>query len=862
MREQAELCAGTALQHLAADAPGGRKYAPDRDVDILHLSLDVVPDFARRTVAGKMTLKFKAISRAIRELALDAVDLEIRQLSASVAVQNHHLLNDKLVITFAGVIPIGAEASVTVEYTAQPRLGLYFRTPEMGYPKGETHLWTQGEAVEARHWYPCYDSPNEKFTSEVTCHVPPGMIVLSNGRKMSDEKDAEGLTSTRWLQEKPHANYLIALAAGYFAKVEERYRDIPMAFYTTPSQVHLAPASFADTQASMAFFETEIGVPYPWAKYDQVAIADFHFGGMENTSMTILTDQTLFTTNSENIRSSQGLVAHELAHQWFGDLVTCKDWSHLWLNEGFATYYSYLFDAHKNGQNHMLYDLYQAARGLVSRTEDTTPMVNRDYAQPDDMALAFGYLSYAKGAWILQMLRSQLGPELYRRCIKTYLERHQFGNVVTEDLNSVLEELSGRSFDRFFDLWVYRGGFPQVTVRYEWDEKTKLARLSLEQTQKSAPLELPIAVRFHTSAGPVTRDLLLKAKAEDFYFPLPEKPRIVRIDPELAVLMKVNFPLNPEMLQAQLENKDDMIGRVIAIDQLSSKNDHQSISRLKATLQSDSFHAVRMEAAAALRKIHSDEAYAALADSLEQTDARVRQQVVTELGAFYRPETRTNLARIARTEKNPEILSRALTALGAYRGADVAALLQDRLSTPSFRNILGDAAIRAMRAQEDTRFIPVILHRLKQNENEFTSSGIERALDTLAYLSREEKDKDGVREYLAGLVNDPRERVQRGALAALGVLQDAKALPVLEPFTARGLPYRTRQAAENAIQALRTKRPQSDELTAVRAEVLDLQKANRDLRRDFDALKKKIEATPPSPVAPPVKAKSKELRKK
>src|SRR6185369_5229226 len=187
-----------------------------------------------------------------------------------------------------------------------------------------------------------------------------------------------GLVAVEWRQEKPHANYLISLVAGYLKKVEDRHRDIPIAFYTPASDINEAQNSFRDTKDMMAFFEEEIGVPYPWPKYDQVVVNDFVAGGMENTSATTLTDRTLFTDATENLRDSESLIAHEMAHQWFGDYVTCKDWSHLWLNEGFATYYAHLYTGHKNGRDKMLYDLYGDARGMVNRPgENPRPIVDR-----------------------------------------------------------------------------------------------------------------------------------------------------------------------------------------------------------------------------------------------------------------------------------------------------------------------------------------------------------------------------------------------------------------------------------------------------------------------------------------------------
>src|ERR1051325_2646070 len=229
------------------DSPDHRKYAPDREIDILHLALDVTPDFKQRTVAGKATLKFKPIAKPFQELKLDAVDLSVESLTATEKILGSQVTDKQILVTFEQPIPPGKEASVTIAYHAEPTEGLYFRTPEMGYKEGDTHLFTQGEEIEARHWYPCFDSPNEKFTSEITCHLPEGMTSISNGRLLSEEKDSTGgLVAFHWFQEKPHANYLISLCAGYFKKLEDKYRDIPIAFFTPPSEINEAATSFRD----------------------------------------------------------------------------------------------------------------------------------------------------------------------------------------------------------------------------------------------------------------------------------------------------------------------------------------------------------------------------------------------------------------------------------------------------------------------------------------------------------------------------------------------------------------------------------------------------------------------------------------
>lgn len=837
------------------DSPDHRKYAPDRTVDILHLSLDVTPDFKQRILSGKATLKFKPIAKPLDELRLDAVDLVVESVTSTGGILGHRTTQDQIVITFTEPIPADKETSVTVSYRCEPKQGLYFRTAEMGYPATDTHLWTQGETTEARHWFPSYDFPNEKFTSEMTCRVPEGMTVLSNGRKVAEEKDpASGLVAFRWLQDKPHVNYLIALCAGYFKKLEDRHKDVPLAFWTTPSEFAHASNSFRGTKEMMAFFEQEIGVPYPWAKYDQVCVLDFNFGGMENTGQTTLTHNTIYTAASENIRTSEDLIAHELAHQWFGDLVTCKDWSHIWLNEGFATYYEALYDLHAHGRDQFLYNMLNKMREFINTTNDTIPIVWRKFDSPDEQ---FGFRAYPKGAWVLHMLRSQLGEDLYRRCIKTYVERHAYGNVVTEDVNAVIEELSGRSFDRFFDQWVYHAHHPELQIEYAWDERARLARLTVRQNQKLSDdvvlFSFPLKVRFNTKEGRVTKEVTVKEKAEDFYFPLTSAPEVVRIDPDLALLAKIDFKPPGTMQFAQLADKEDALGRILAAEQLATRKDRDAVAKLKEVLSKDAYHGVRIEASKALRSIHTDEAFEALLASTDQSDARVRNQVRSDIGGFYRETALAAAKQVLEEEKNPVIVAGAIRQLGAYASSETSAILLRYLDSTSFRNELADAAVDAIRAQDNPAFLEPLIKTFDEREAQFTTAGFNDGLRTVAWLARHEDRKDAPREFLTKRLNHPKERVRITAINALGTLGDSKSLAALETFARASKDTPERRAAEAAIPRVRDAKKPGEELGNLRQEVLDLQKTGRELRKELDDLKKKVEAT----AVKPADAKSK-----
>jgi aminopeptidase N len=830
------------------DSPDHRKYAADREVQALDLQIEVTPDFQRRTIEGQVTHRFKTLLKPVREVKLDAVDLDIHTVTSTEKIEGYQVTADRLVITFAEPIAPQKEASLTISYGAEPTSGLYFRTPEMGYKPGDTHLFSQGEEIEARHWYPCFDSPNTKFTSEVTCHVPEGMTVISNGRLVSQTKDAStGLEVFHWSQEQPHANYLITLAAGYFKVLEDKHRDVPLTFYTPASEIEYAKTSFESTKDIMAYFEEEIGVPYPWPKYAQVCVNDFVAGGMENTSATTLTDSTLFTPATENLQDSDGLVAHEMAHQWFGDLVTCKDWSDTWLNEGFATYYETLWAGRKHGRDQLLYELYERARHLASIPDDVNPIVRRDYNAPFDM---FGYQSYPKGSWVLHMLRSQLGEDLYRRCIKTYLERHRYGSVVTEDLRAVIEELSGHSYDQFFDQWVYHAHQPELEASYHWDEKTKLAQLSIKQNQKLSEnvllFNFPLTVRFKSSKGTADRTAQVTRKEEDFYFGLEAAPEAVRLDPEYTILAKVAFNVPAPMLRAQLKDQADVIGRLQAIEQYADKHDQETIAILKQTMNEDPFYGVRIAASRALRSAHTDRAREALEASLKQTDARVRNQVVSDLGSFYWAEGGSTAGTLVEGEHNPEIQATAIRSMGAYAQPQVQPVLLKYLKSDSYRNELANAAIGAMRDQDDPTYISPLVEVLGSRETNFTSFGFARGLGALAYLARNQENKDQVREFLLREVNHKKRAVRVASIDALGTLGDPKALAVLEKFAAASKENREQAAAERAVTTLRAGRKPVDDFKNLRQEVLDLQKANRDLRKEMDELKKKLEALPPA----------------
>ncbi|MDH3604949.1 MAG: M1 family metallopeptidase, partial [Candidatus Tectomicrobia bacterium] len=320
-------------------------YAPDRPCDIAHIALTLHLDIDRKTVSGTCATTVRAMRDGIGQVTLDAVDLQIARVRQCGGTELPYDYDSRsLCIHLPAALGRGEETTVEVAYSVtKPRLGLYFIEPDSAYPDKAVQVWSQCQDEDARYWFPCFDSPNEKATTEITVTVPQPYFALSNGQLLDTTHDETARTSTyHWLQDQPHATYLMTLVVGEFSEQTEQVGSLPVQWYVTPGRETDGQRAFGDTPEMVRFFSQKLGVPYPWPKYAQIAVSDFVFGGMENTSATTQTDLTLHDERAHLDYSSNGLVAHELAHQWFGNLLTCKFWSHAWLNEGFATYFDAL----------------------------------------------------------------------------------------------------------------------------------------------------------------------------------------------------------------------------------------------------------------------------------------------------------------------------------------------------------------------------------------------------------------------------------------------------------------------------------------------------------------------------------------
>jgi aminopeptidase N len=399
-----------------------------------------------------------------------------------------------------------------------------------------------------------------------------------------------------------------------------------------------------------------------------------------------------------------------------------------------------------------------------------------------------------------------------------------------------------------------------LQIRYSWDEKSRLAKLSIAQTQKLTPtvmlFDVPLPVRFTVGSNTIDRVLRVHSKSEDFHIALPAAPDLVRIDPEYTVLAKVKMDVPDAMLRRQLANTNDLIGRFIAVEVLEARRDAAAIERLRSTLNSDPFHAVRSDAAAALRTIHSDEAFQALTNSVAQPDPRVRIAVLRAINGFYRDAVGPIALGVLGRETQPDVRIAAVRLLANPGLTNGSQQLLRWMTTNSFREEITETALESLRQREDPTVAPDVLAFMRTRGQDLPTKVQADGLATLAWLYRNADDKSAAREYLVSRVNDLRPGVRRAAISALGTLGDPQAIPVVETFARAGKATPEQAAAAAAVTRMRENRRPAAELGDLRREVTDLQKENRELKEEFEGLRKQLDALVPARTNPPAKTSS------
>lgn len=509
-------------------------------------------DASAKKVFGDTTVSLKPLKADFRVVELDAVDLvfESVKLDPSGIDLQYRADKGKVFVTLDKAYGPDDLISIRLKYSAKPDKGVYFVDAETANDKvrHSSQIWTQGEAEEARHWFPSFDFPSDKATSEEYLTVDKGETVIGNGEFLGKSENADGTETWHYKMPVPHSTYLVSFVIGKYLKVEDRYKDILLGFYVYPEMEGTARRAFGDTKRMIGVYEELTGVPFPYNKYDQTIVSDFQFGGMENITATTMADTEIFLADVDIFRDDivVDLVSHELAHSWFGDLVTCRNWAELWLNEGFATYMEAAYREKINGRADYIRAISSDAKEFLvddAVNQNRYGLYNQTAADVGSLFDTAG-VTYHKGGAVLHTLREQVGKENFWRALNIYLNRFKYSNVESTDLRMVMEEVSGQDLRWFFDQWVYGIGAPHLDVRPVYSPRTGKLRLTVTQTQKPAkdvPLafRLPMEIEITTANGTSTQKIDISKRLETFTLKVEGRPTAIKLDPEDKLPIKI-----------------------------------------------------------------------------------------------------------------------------------------------------------------------------------------------------------------------------------------------------------------------------------------------------------------------------------
>jgi aminopeptidase N len=847
--------------HKSFQLPGSRPhYNPDRPGQVEHISLDLTLDIPDRSFHGICAIRLNPVRSAIESFMLDAVNLDIQAVSIDGTAHEFNYDGELLHIPVKVEIVAGKVVNIAIEYGVKnPQRGLYFIQPDEHYPDKPTQVWTQGEDEDSRFWFPCFDYPGQLATSAIRVQVPKDFIAVSNGELV--EQTAFGDDKVyQWMQKEIHPTYLMTLAVGKFSELADTWNGKPVTYYVEKGREEQAKLSMGKTPKAIEFFSDKFGYPYPFPKYAQVCVDDFIFGGMENTSATLLTDRCLLDERAAlDNYNTESLVVHELAHQWFGDLVVIKHWSHAWIKEGMATYSEVLWTEFEYDKDEAAYYLLGEARSYLEEDSGRyrRPIVTNIYREAIEL---YDRHLYEKGGCVYHMIRTELGDKLFDKFIQTFVRDNAHKTVETIDLLRAIDKATGRNLSFLFDQYVYRGGHPDYKVAYSWDGDSNLAKLTVTQTQAKDgvhtldndlfDLKIPIGfgyVKDGIADVKVTK-VRVYEKEQVLYFPLATKPDFISFDVGNNYLKTVSLEYPLPELKAQLKSDPDPISRIYAAEAIAKKGSLEAVKALADCLATEEFWAVRLEAAKQLATIKLDQAITALVAKIDDEDHFVRRAIVEQLAELKTPETYAAIKQIVESgDASYYVEAAACRSLGNMTTAslkdkqeEVISLLTNVLNTRSgWNEVVRGGAIGGLSKMTDSpTALNTVLEYVKLGVPQSLRLTSIRALGAIS-KGQSEANLTIVLDKLSELSRESFFLTQVSVVNALSQMETAKAISVLQALATHSPDGRVKRIADEGVQKVQQKIGSDQGMKQLREELEEVKKTNQDLKSRLENLEAK-----------------------
>ena len=807
MKRALAILALAALPASAQVLPGHRlpegpeRPVRDRAYHIKSYKAELRFDMGKEEIAGVATVTFESLRAPLSELSLDAARLRIEKVERDGKALAFTLDPKafKLNVALGEAVPIGRDATVKITYAVNPRVGMYF------FPKSETHeaqAWNYGEGGLHYAWLPIYNDTNDRFAVEFVVTVPRGFTAVGNGVLDPPRENADGTRTFRWVEEKPIPNYLATIDVGNFARIpladaKVGSAAVPLAVWGRPGIEEAAKYTFGNTPQMVEFFSERMGYPYPWVKYDQVLLRDFAVGAMETTTMTGLGESHLHQ-KGDPYDSSPGYeealpiftyedtISHELAHHWFGDMVTCRSLGSIWLNESFATFWHTVWNGHAHGEDDLTYQRWWYLNKYVDYVRATgtvRPMEYLHYREPTQMYQTES--TYVKGSLVLHMVRHFMGDPDFYRMISDYLHRHEFSSVESADLSEAIELAGGRNFSWFFKDWVVGGGgHPRFDVSYRWVPERKQVDLTVKQIQSDLPFEnefeLPVDVEIADASGVKTHRVELSGWSTTVALPAAGKPSRVTFDKGGWLVCEVKYERPIGEVQDELAH-GDLAARLRAARQLADDypRDPRAVAALSGVLADASTHwGLKQEAALDLGRMGGPAAAAALEKALADPEPRVRRAVAIALGECGAASSAPALRHAIETDKAEDVIGAAEISLGRLGAAGTKDYLTRQLSRPSrYWDSIRIGALVGLGKLEDPALVPLFDSYLDPKYVQEVRGA------AVAGWTAAAPDDPKLAERLRALTNDRNRQIRENAVERLGALHRESDIALLRELS-------------------------------------------------------------------------------
>jgi len=675
-----------------------------RTFDLLHQRIAIGYDIDARSVAGEVETRLVVKAQPTDTIRLDASQLSI-EAATDAAKRPLRFAFDTSGVTvhLAKRARVGDTVVFTLRYHGRPERGMYF------VPRRRV-MWTQGEAIETPSWVPTWNAPNDKTTWDILVTADTGVSVLSNGRLVEVTAASGGAKKVwHWAQEKPASTYLYSIVAGRFSILHDSWRGIPVEYWVAPDTVNAGWRTFGETPSMIEIYSRVLGVNFPWAKYDQSVIPDFTYGGMENVSATTQTDLALHGAGGEPEATGRGLDAHELAHQWFGDLTTTATWAHAWLNEGLTTYMESVQEEKSRGWDAaQLNWIGQQKEAMDADLNQERPLVYGDTHGQDPIQLFFSGHVYPKGAQLAHQLRRLLGDSVFWAGMHRFLTDNAYKPVETADYAIAMEKASGRDLDWFFDQWAYGIGYPKVQVTRAWSAPAKTLTLTVRQTQTidaTHPFfRFPATIRITTRDSVVRHEIMVTKQDQRFTIALPGAPITFRFDEGGWLLGTVKTDQSAEELSELAKHDLDLAGRWWALAALDSSSAPVASDTRRFISLNEPVAELRAEAVRQLGTHDAGRSRDLLSAALGDPSSLVRGQAIRSLALGDTAQVQAEAVHLITTDPSFFVQQAALSVYDPAIAPQGTALLVDRTAHGGSLGVRLTAAQRLARKPDTAGF--------------------------------------------------------------------------------------------------------------------------------------------------------------